>query len=813
MSVRLTTLGVVRAFRGDEELPELPAQRLRFALLVYLALERDVSRETVLSVFWPDRDNGRGKHALRQMLYELRQALGDDWVELRRDRIVARVAVDAREFEAAAEQGRVDDALGVYGGPFLHGFSLENRAFESWVERRRAQIGRTFRRLQREQIAALLAAGDSEGALSAARRWVELDPLEDEAAHTLIERLAASGQRAAALQYYESYEQQLTVELDVKPLDETKELVAAIRAGDAVPQDILRPPARPEGTPAESGPVPSAQAAVGAPVRATPAGVNVPPSIPWHRTKTTRRSAFAAMVLLAIGAAVMLGRPGPGIPLAADRPVRIVVLPLVDHSADRSLNQLALELTETLARSLSQSPLLEVVSPNGVRAMREEGIAERDLGSELDAQYLVGGSVSTEGSGIRLNVELLSGADMTIVHSDTVRRPGGESWTLVELVVDRAALILRGEIGAAVLTARVRAGTRNEEAWQKLLQARRAQQAAVAALGVGDLATHERELVGADSILAVAARLDRKWAEPVAMRGRVLEGRVAIRTAMPDRDTTEERALLDQALQYAEASTERDPDYAEGWAVRGSVRYRLAGLARDPLEMDRLLDLAEQDLMRATRLDDLHQRVWGQLAELRINRRSYLQARAAAEQAYRLDPYAPEVPRLLNALFSATFELEQDEQAQSWCLDGRKRFPEDLPFLYCLLALHAWSDNIPAQPEVLRRAIEAVGPRGLGQTQPELPARLEHMVAAAFARAGQPDSARALIARYRDRRDPALLWLRASVYVQLGEDSAALALLGEYMEKEPGAASVARRRQFRRLSMNPEFVRLIADAR
>ncbi|HEX6134820.1 MAG TPA: BTAD domain-containing putative transcriptional regulator [Longimicrobiales bacterium] len=806
MSVQLTTLGAVRVFRGETELPELPAQRLRLALLVYLALERDVSRESVLAMFWPERDNGRGKHALRQMLYELRQALGEDWVELRRDRIVASVSVDALEFEAAAGEGRVEDALRAYGGPFLLGFSLDNRSFEAWVERRRAHIGRTFRRLQRDHIARLIAADDPDGALVAARRWVELDPLEDEAAHTLIERLAASGERADALQYYETYEQQLAAELEVEPLDETKALVAAIRAGDAVPQDIIRP----HRDPVE-------QASAGGPAAAGDARPYVP-SVParaarWSQSRLLRRGLVAAAVIAAISVGVFFARPRPGIPLVADRQVTLAVLPLDDRTPGQSLKQLALELTETLAQSLARSPLFDVISPKGVQFLNEVA-AEDSLREVPQYDFVVGGSVSSDERGIRLVVEVLNGRSGSIVHSEVVERPPEESRILVEDVVQQAATILRREIGAEVEIARVRARTGNEEAWQHFLDARESLEAAVLALGAGDFATFDKEQVRSDTLLATAARLDRRWAEPMALRGRMIEKRVSLLHALTPNDTMATRDLLERALWCAEEAMRRDPRYAEGWALRGSVRHQLARLAHDSREQRSLQQMAEADLVRATELDELHQGAWGQLAELLLNRNDYRAAKSAAQRAYRLDPVAPQVPTLINHLFVSSFELGEDEEAESWCLLGRIQSPEAPPFLYCLMALHAWADSIPPQPAVLRRAMERYGVAQLGRVQPELPARLETMIAAAFARAAAPDSARAILRRHTDGSDPGLLWLRASVHVQLGEDSAAVALLQQYADRDPAAAAaIARRRPFWRLAHDPGFDRLIAAAR
>src|SRR5690606_7879880 len=251
--IRLTTLGATRVRRGDTGYPDLPAQRLRFALLLYLAVEQDVSRDEVVTLFWPDRDTGRGKHALRQMLYELRQVLGEDWIDMGRDRIAVTATVDLIEFERAVDEGRAEDALALYGGPFLQGFSIDNRSFDAWTDRRGAHVARLHRRLRREHIAGLVAARRVDDALAAAREWVELDPVEDEAAHTLIERLLAAGQRSAALTFYDTYARQLKAELDVEPLDETQALIAGIRSGDtAAHTDDGMTPATPAVTPPAS---------------------------------------------------------------------------------------------------------------------------------------------------------------------------------------------------------------------------------------------------------------------------------------------------------------------------------------------------------------------------------------------------------------------------------------------------------------------------------------------------------------------------------------------------------------------------------
>jgi DNA-binding SARP family transcriptional activator len=235
VQIRLTTLGRVRCELDDRDLAELPGQRLRCALLIYLAVERKVARETVQNLLWSDRiESGRG--ALKQTVFELRRTLGDGCIESRGDElhVHANVSTDLQDFVDAVESKNWQAALEYYGGEFLRGFSLPNcKSFEFWVDRQRAHAARLHRIARRGRTAESLAANDFNAALRVARRWVELEPLEDEAQHRLIELLAASGERAEALRQADDYERLLEAD-GLTPLEETKQLVQGIRTGHAL---------------------------------------------------------------------------------------------------------------------------------------------------------------------------------------------------------------------------------------------------------------------------------------------------------------------------------------------------------------------------------------------------------------------------------------------------------------------------------------------------------------------------------------------------------------------------------------------------
>jgi len=108
-----------------------------------------------------------------------------------------------------------------------------------------------YRRLAVEALAALAARGEQGGepneGLAPARRWLELEPL-DEAGHRQVMRLLAlAGRRGEALAHYEACRQRLEAELGAAPDERTTSLYERIRAGrlaDAAPRAddlVVRP--------------------------------------------------------------------------------------------------------------------------------------------------------------------------------------------------------------------------------------------------------------------------------------------------------------------------------------------------------------------------------------------------------------------------------------------------------------------------------------------------------------------------------------------------------------------------------------------
>jgi DNA-binding SARP family transcriptional activator len=237
MGVQLVTFGGLHVLGNPRELERLLSQRSRAALLIYLTIERRVSREALTAIFWPESDTENARHALRQSLYHLRKIVGGtDWIDSRAHEIVVRgeIGSDATAFSDAVECGNTERAVRLYGGPFLDGVHLVDlQPWESWVDGRRTKYARLFRKACRDLLDARLAAGDLTGAIAVAERWTAPDPTDDEAQHRLIAALAVAGERAEAIRQYETYARLLAPE-GLEPLDETRDVVEQLRARAAL---------------------------------------------------------------------------------------------------------------------------------------------------------------------------------------------------------------------------------------------------------------------------------------------------------------------------------------------------------------------------------------------------------------------------------------------------------------------------------------------------------------------------------------------------------------------------------------------------
>ena len=194
-------------------------------MLAWLALHPGPhSRSEVAGTFWPDVLEESARASLRTALSAVRRSLGgaaDAHLLATREAVELQDAwVDALAFAELAADGRLEEALELGEGELLP--SLD----DEW-----ARDARDEHRRRRAEVLAQVAerAGDPAEAVRLARARLALDPLSEEAARDLIERLVAAGDRAGALVAYDELRERLRGTLAIAPSPATRALYDAIR--------------------------------------------------------------------------------------------------------------------------------------------------------------------------------------------------------------------------------------------------------------------------------------------------------------------------------------------------------------------------------------------------------------------------------------------------------------------------------------------------------------------------------------------------------------------------------------------------------
>jgi DNA-binding SARP family transcriptional activator len=335
------------------------ALRQRLALLALLAVEhpRPVSRDSLVASLWPESDTGDARHHLRDSLYLLRSALGDDAVLSTGDDLrlnPARLTCDLWEFEARLEGGDPGSAVEAYHGPFLDGFHLSGaEEFEHWADDHRARLARRYGEALEQLAEREMKSGNPLRAAEWWSRRAGADPFNSRIALRYMEALETAGDRAGALRHAAAHSDLLRRELNAAPEREVLAFAERLR--------LESRPANPR--PGPSLPAPAAPPAVTPPVASTSADGG----------QSLRRwmvpSAVVAAALVGLGIA---GSSRSHARTPALGPQRVAAARFENRTGRRDLDDLGSMAADWMIRGLLETPM---VDPSGLEAVYADGHA------------------------------------------------------------------------------------------------------------------------------------------------------------------------------------------------------------------------------------------------------------------------------------------------------------------------------------------------------------------------------------------------------------------------------------------------------
>lgn len=250
--LRLHTLGRFDLQIDRAHPHPLVAQPKRLGLLVYLCTAPHAGyrrRDHLLSLFWPELDEVHARAALRQMLYVLRQRVGDAVIHQRGDDELGvsgdAMWCDATAFETACREGQSRDAIALYRGDFLDGVHIPgtSQELEEWMDRERRRL-RELARTAMWAIAESAALSEPAAAAPLIRRAVSLAPDDEPALRRALTLMEQLGDRSGALQLYHEFRARMAREYGAEPATITKALAEALRFSDNPPVRAAVAPAR-----------------------------------------------------------------------------------------------------------------------------------------------------------------------------------------------------------------------------------------------------------------------------------------------------------------------------------------------------------------------------------------------------------------------------------------------------------------------------------------------------------------------------------------------------------------------------------------
>lgn len=208
-------------------------------LLWYLAIERKaIARRQLASLFWNDREEDRQLANLRQMLSRIRKELGDvietadpvDSLKLK-----AQIScdywrlqdLDQAQFLTESET----DWLLAQSTQLLAGIDTGlSPMLDAWLSEQRNVCEGMFVSLLSNCAKQQMHASRYQPARDLLRRWLTLDPCNENAHRLLIQALSLTDQDHAALAQYQTCRQILMEELGIKPTTETFEVYRKIHS-------------------------------------------------------------------------------------------------------------------------------------------------------------------------------------------------------------------------------------------------------------------------------------------------------------------------------------------------------------------------------------------------------------------------------------------------------------------------------------------------------------------------------------------------------------------------------------------------------
>jgi DNA-binding SARP family transcriptional activator/tetratricopeptide (TPR) repeat protein len=258
LSVRLLGTPEIHLAGASFTLNHLKAR----ALLFYLAATgQPNTRDYLATLLWSEAGSREAHHSLRSSLYRLRRAMRPQYAEavLRVDGELLSLrpgvyecdVIEFRHLCATGDEAALAQAVNLYRGPFLQGFTLADApVFDEWVRSEEMHLSQEcFHALDRLSSWAE-ARQEWATAIRYTQQMAQIDPLSETAGQRLMHLYVRQGEAGLAVRQYRQFESRLWQELSLTPSPETQALLQEALRQQRSPKTARTGPVRAASRPA-----------------------------------------------------------------------------------------------------------------------------------------------------------------------------------------------------------------------------------------------------------------------------------------------------------------------------------------------------------------------------------------------------------------------------------------------------------------------------------------------------------------------------------------------------------------------------------
>ena len=308
----------------------------------------------------------------------------------------------------------------------------------------------------------------------------------------------------------------------------------------------------------------------------------------------------------------------------------IAVMPFVNESSNEDVEYLSDGMTETLIKSLSNLPNLDVKPRSSVFRYKGKDKDLRTIGEELNVQAILTGRVVKRGDELTLSLELVDVQKDSVIWTESYKRKQSDLVTLQSRIAKDVSTKLKSRLSGAEEEKVTKTATTNPEAYKAYLKGRYYWNRRTA-----------ENLKNAIEQFKIAADKDPNYA--LAYVG--LADSYALLNEYAGVPTNE---TLPQAKAFAERAFSIDSTLAEPHATLGLINYKLWQWAE-----------SEKEFKQAIELNPNYSTTYHWYSRLLLTLGRYDESAKMIKQANKLDPLSS----IISVNISEMYQVQNNHKA------------------------------------------------------------------------------------------------------------------------------------------------------